>query len=194
MQIINSKLGRGIDGYDRFKLKEEEKHIILCFQNDDEKFGYLRSAEGKTLAPLLARSNIEFEPFVSTNHLKAVIRHANKSADARVKVNINMYGPQGAATEVGNTLSKGKMWLQKPDHARCGVVYDSPHFLTLKIDGIQVRPVQPLSQAINEKLEGMELREDRLRKMVEEVYTSLSNTRHLELVEGGDMVTRTLLR
>ncbi|KAK1765014.1 SNF2 family N-terminal domain-containing protein [Phialemonium atrogriseum] len=194
MQIIDSKLGKSSAGYERFKLNEQQDHVLLCFPDDGEEFGYLRSGVGKTLAPLLAKSYVEFEPIATTSNLKETIGRANKPAEAMVKVGINVYGRRWAAAEVGDALSRGKLWLQKPGHTRRGVAYDNPHFLPLKINGVQVQPVQPVSRVPNEGLAGKKHREGRLRKMVEEVYKSLGSTRHLDMVEGGNRVTAELLK
>jgi len=194
MQIIDGKLGKSSAGYERFELNKQQDHILLCFHDDGKEFGYLRSGVGKTLAPLLAKSCVEFEPIMPTSNVKDTIGRVNKSAEAMVKVDINVYGRRWAATEVGDALSRGKLWLQKSGHARCGVVYDNPHFLPLKVNGVQVQSVQPVNQAANEGLGSKKHRETRLRKMVEEVYKSLDNTRHLDMVEGGNRVTRKLLK
>lgn len=194
MQNIDGKLGKSSAGYEYFKLKQQEAHVVLCFHDDGEKFGYLRSGVGKTLIPLLAKSDVEFEPIVRTSNLKERIGRAKKPAEAWVEVDINTYGPRRAASEVGNALSQGKLWLQKSGHARCGVVYDNPHFLPLKINGVQVQSVQSVNKVANEGLASKKHRERRLREMVEEVYKSLDNTRHLDMVEGGNRVTRRLLK
>jgi hypothetical protein len=197
MRITDARLGESEAGSKRFELNEQEDHIVLCFHDDGKKFGYLRSGVGKTLAPLLAKSYVEFEPVVPTSNPKETIGRAKKPAtpaEAMVKVDLNVYGPRRAATEVGDALSRGKLWLQKSGHARREVVYDNPHFLPLKIDGIQMQAVQPVNQIVNDGLARKKDRNGRLRKMVEEVYKSLDNTRHLDMVEGGNRVTRKLLK
>ncbi|CZR69567.1 related to helicase-like transcription factor protein [Phialocephala subalpina] len=192
MQIIDDKLSKSSAGYERFKLNEQQDHIFLCFHDDGKDLGYLRSGVGKTLAPLLAESDVEFEPIVPTPNLKETIGRAKEPAEA--KVDINVYGPRRAAAEVGDVLSRGKLWLQKSDYARCGVAYDNPHFLSIKINGVQVQSVQPVNRVANEGVARRKPREEQLRKMVEEVYKSVDNARHLDMVEGGNGVGQKLLR
>ncbi|RYP37143.1 hypothetical protein DL767_003097 [Monosporascus sp. MG133] len=194
MQTIDGRLGKSEAGYERFKLDERQDHILLCFDDDGKDFGYLRSGVGRTLAPLLAKSYVEFEPIVRTSNLKETIGRAKTPAEAMVKVDINVYGPRRAAAEVGDDLSGGKLWLQKSDHARHGVVYDNPHFLPIKYNGVQVQPVQSVNQVANKGVAGKKSREEQLRQMVEEVYHSVDSTRHLDMVEGGDMVAQKLLK
>ncbi|RYO92417.1 hypothetical protein DL762_001697 [Monosporascus cannonballus] len=194
MQTIDGKLGKSSAGYERFKLNKQEDHILLCFHDDGKDFGYLRSSVGRTLAPLLAKSDVEFEPIVPTSNLKETIGRAKTPAEAMVKVDINVYGPRHAAAEVGDDLSGGKLWLQKSDHARHGVAYDNPHFLPIKFSGVQVQSVRSVNQVANKGVAGKRAREEELRKMVEEVYNSVDSARHLDMVEGGDMVARKLLK
>lgn len=194
MRITDANLGDSEAGHRRFELNKQEDHILLCFHDDGKEFGYLRSGVGKTLAPLLANSYVEFEPIVLTPNPVETIGRAKKPAETVVKVDINVYGPRRAAAEVGDALSRGKLWLQKSGHARRGVVYDNPHFLPLKVNGIQMQAIQPVNQIANDGLARKKHRKERLRKMVEEVYKSLDNTRHLDMVEGGDRVTRKLLK
>ncbi len=197
MRITDANLGGSEAGYRRFELIKQQEHILLCFHDDGMEFGYLRSGVAKALAPLLAKSYVEFEPIVLTSSPKETIGRAKKPAkpaEAMVKVDINVYGPRRAATEVGDVLSRGKLWLQKSGHARREVVYDNPHFLPLKINGIRMQAVQPVNQMVNDGVAKKKYRKERLRKMVEEVYKSLDNTRHLDMVEGGNRVTRKLLK
>ncbi|KAL7924430.1 SNF2 family N-terminal domain-containing protein [Trichoderma austrokoningii] len=199
MQVIHSKLGQRETMYERFKIKKEEEHVLLSFHGADdddksEKFGYLRSAVGKTLMPLLAMSNINLEPISQASTLRDIIGRANKASEAVAKVDINLYGPRCAAKEVGDTLSHGKLWLQKSNHMKRGVIYDNPHFLQLEMNGVAIQPTQPVSQARNEGPTGKQKRQDRLQKMVEEVYKSIDRSRDLKTVDGGDRVTQELLK
>ncbi|KAI1488686.1 SNF2 family N-terminal domain-containing protein [Biscogniauxia mediterranea] len=194
MQVIDDKLGKGEASYECFNLNKMKNHILLCFHDDNEEFGYLRSGVGKTLAPLLNSSCVELEPIAPTSNLKETIGRAQKPSEAMVKVDINLYGQRRAAAEVGDVLSGGKLWLQKPDHARRGMVYDNPHFLPIKINGVQVQSVQPENQDSNERVVKKKNREEQLRSMVKEVYKSVDNSRHLDVVEGGNIVARKLLK
>ncbi|PNP50378.1 hypothetical protein THARTR1_08905 [Trichoderma harzianum] len=195
MQTIYSKLDRSDAGLERFKLENRENHVILRFSDTSEDFGQVRSNVGTTLSSLLGNqsSNVELEPIVSISYLMDIIGRANRPAEAIVKVDINVYGPQSTAMKVGDDLSSGKLWLQKPSNMRCGVSYDNPHFLLLKMNGVQLQPKQPVKQAVREGSSSRRKREARLRSMVEEVYKSI-RTREIEAVDGGDRVVQTLKR
>lgn len=186
--------------YERFKIKKHSDHVLLSFYDADEndendgKFGYLRSAVGKALMPLLAMSHVNLEPIGQVSSLKDVIGRANKAAEAIARIDINLYGPRCAAKEVGDKLSYDKLWLQKSNHMKRGITYDNPHFLRLEISGVPIQSTQPVSQARNEGPMGKQKRQERLQKMVEEVYKSLDRSRDLDMVDGGDGVTQELLK
>jgi hypothetical protein len=199
MQVIHARLDKMGAIYERFKIKKQDDHVLLSFQDADDddgsgSFGYLRSAVCKTLLPLLALPHIKFEPIGQASSLKDIIGRANKPSEAIAKVDINLYGPPDAAKKVGDTLSQGKLWLQKSIHMKHGATYDNPHFLRLKTNGVQMQSIQSINQIGNEGTTGKQNREERLRKMVEEVYKSLDRSRDLDMVEGGDRVTQELLK
>ncbi|RGP79329.1 hypothetical protein FLONG3_2558 [Fusarium longipes] len=193
MSSFDDKLKTGDSSYQYFKPTEYQKQIMLCFPDDEKHFGHLSSLAGQTLMPLITRPRVQVEPLALKIDLREIIHRANKSADARVKVDINIYGPRSAATSIGEILSKGKLWLQRSIHGKEGLEYDNPHFLNITVadgsSGLVPNEVVATNGPAKKKT-----REEQLRKMVEEVYNAVDNTRELELVEGGDRVTRQLLR
>ncbi|KAJ0372873.1 hypothetical protein COL26b_008881 [Colletotrichum chrysophilum] len=203
MAITDSKLlaahqaamTSGKTQYQRFALSDSQDHVLLAFRDkENTDFGYLRTAPGKTLQPLLARTDVEFEPIAPTIALRETIGRAKKPVEAMVKVDINVYGPRGAAHEVGDKLSEGKLWLQKPAHPRKDVDYDNPH--VLRLDGVEVTAdnvVRPVNSGGPAKRQP---REDTLRKMMMEVYQSLDKNRdlrYLDKVDGGEGLNSQLL-
>ncbi|PTB66813.1 hypothetical protein BBK36DRAFT_1116970 [Trichoderma citrinoviride] len=197
MQAIHSRLNESEALYARFSIRKKEAHVVLRFQDADQDFGYLRSAVGTTVSPLLAKPNLEFEPVASASELLRIIGNASKASDAIVKVDINIYGPPSAGTEVGDALSDGKLWLQKSGHMRGGLVYDNPHYLRIKINGNQPRPTcaEPVRQLKSDRITSRRKREERLRKMIEEVYSSLNRNQQFDdAADAGDRVNRKLLR
>ncbi|KAL6922291.1 hypothetical protein FSST1_006317 [Fusarium sambucinum] len=194
MSSLDDRLKTGESAYQYFTPTEYQKQVMLCFPDDEKKhFGHLSSAAGQALMPLITRPRVDVEPLALKADLREIIHRANKSTDARVKVDINIYGPRSGATSVGEVLSNGKLWLQRSIHGKDGTEYDNPHFLSITVaeghNGMVPNEVVA-SNGPNKK----KTREDQLRKMVEEVYNAVDNTRELELVEGGDRVTRQLLR
>ncbi|KPA38492.1 helicase transcription factor protein [Fusarium langsethiae] len=193
MSSFDDRLKAGDSAYQYFKPTEYQKQVMLCFPEDKKHFGHLSSAAGQALMPLITRPQVDVEPLALKIDLREIIHRANKSADARVKVDINIYGPRSAATSVGEILSNGKLWLQRSIHGKDGTEYDNPHFLSITVADGHNGAVQKEVVASNGPTK-KKSREEQLRKMVEDVYNTVDNTRELELVEGGDRVTRQLLR
>ncbi|OTA02518.1 hypothetical protein A9Z42_0029100 [Trichoderma parareesei] len=194
MQTIHARLNASEAVYERFSITTQDNHVVLRFHDVDKDFGYLRSAVGATLSPLLAMQGLEFEPVALVSELLRIIGHASKASDAIVKVDIDIYGPPSAGTQVGDALSDGKLWLQKSGHMRGGFVYDNPHFLRLKTNGVQPQPTEPVRQSASNGLANRRNREERLRKLVEEVYSSLNRNRQVDAADAGDRVAQKLLR
>ncbi|KAF0328442.1 DNA repair and recombination protein rad5c [Colletotrichum asianum] len=194
MAVIDSKLvaamTAGKTQYQRFELSDSQDHVLLAFK-DKTDFGYLRSGPGKTISPLLTRAGVEFEPIAPTVTLRETIGRAKKPVEAMVKVDINVYGPRRAAPEVGDKLSEGKLWLQKPTHSRKDVDYENPHMLQL--DGVEEMTVEAVREVGGGGPAKRQPREENLRKMMLEVYQSLDKHRDLEKVGGGEGLKNELL-
>ncbi|KAG5759788.1 hypothetical protein H9Q72_012079 [Fusarium xylarioides] len=194
MSSIDKRLAAEASAYQYFTPTEYQNQLMLRFPGDGKHFGHLPLAAGQTLLPLMTQPSVDVEPLALKYDLREVISRANKPADARVKVDINIYGLRSKALDVGKILSRGKLWLQRSSHGRHGIAYENPHFLSISIHDSGADEVQNTQQAPNDGAPKKMSKEDQLRKMVDEVYKTVENNRELEMVEGGDRVTRQLLR
>ncbi|KAF4343738.1 helicase-like transcription factor [Fusarium beomiforme] len=194
MASIDERLAAEGSAYQHFIPTEYQNQLMLCFPNDGKHFGHLPSAAGKTLIPLITRPGVDIEPLALKFDLREVIHRANKSADARVKVNINIYGLRSEASYIGRILSDGKMWLQRSIHGRRHMAYENPHFLSISIQDSDPGEAQNTQLVLNESVQKKKTKEDQLRMMVEEIYKTVENNHELEMIEGGERVTRQLLR
>ncbi|KAK1634848.1 SNF2 family domain-containing protein [Colletotrichum phormii] len=200
MAVIDTKLREssqasapGKTAYQRFTLTDSQEHICLSFKDDNTtEFGYLRSGPGKALARLLSPdSHVEFEPIAPTRTLRETIGRAKKPVEAMVKVDINVYGPRRAAKSVGDKLTEGKLWLQKSDHARREHSYENPH--VLKIQGGEAMPEHTINEVNSGQPAGRQPREEKLRRMMIEVYDSIKNKRHFNRELGDKRLKNDLL-
>ncbi|KAF5570891.1 helicase-like transcription factor [Fusarium phyllophilum] len=195
MSSIDKRLAADASAYQYFTPTDYQKQLMLCFPGDEKHFSHLPLAAGQTLLPLMAQPSVDIEPLALKHDLREVISRANKPADARVKVDINIYGLRSKALYIGKILSNGKLWLQRSSHGRHGIAYENPHFLNISVQDTGINEDQNTglvvpSDAVPKKMS----KEDQLRKMVDEVYKTVENNRELEMVEGGDKVTQQLLR
>ncbi|KAH7204550.1 P-loop containing nucleoside triphosphate hydrolase protein [Fusarium oxysporum] len=194
MSFIDKRLAAEASAYQYFTPKEYQKQLMLCFPGDKKQFGHLPSAAGQTLLLLMTQPSVDIQPLALRYDLREVINRANKPADARAKVDINIYGLRSKALDIGKRLSNGKLWLQRSSHGRHGIAYENPHFLNISIQDTGAGEVQNTQLAPNDGVPKKMSKEDQLRKMVDEVYKTVENNREIEMVEGGDRVTRQLLR
>ncbi|EXL98594.1 SNF2 family N-terminal domain-containing protein [Fusarium oxysporum II5] len=194
MSSIDERLAAEVSAYQYFTSKEYQKQLMLCFPGDEKYFGHLPSAAGQTLLLIMGETSVNIQPLALRYDLREVINRANKPADARVKVDINIYGLRSKALDIGKRLSNGKLWLQRSSHGRHGFAYENPHFLNISIQDTGAGEVQDTQPAPSDGVPKKMSKEDQLRKMVDEVYKTVENSRELEMVEGGDKVTRQLLR
>lgn len=151
----------------RFKLQAKRDHILLSF-DDETEFGFLRVGMTKGLTDLITKSTLQFEAVAETESLRETIGKAQKPADALVRVSINIYGPPSEADDVGSDLSKYKLWLQKPDHPRRGVVYKNPQ--VLEFEGIDLTLLDKPSELVQKSQPKIRSNEDHLRQTVSKVY------------------------
>ncbi|KAI1009786.1 hypothetical protein LB504_003156 [Fusarium proliferatum] len=194
MSSIDERLAAETSAYQCFTPTEYQKQLMLRFPGDGDHFGHLPLAAGQTLLLLMTQPSVDIQPLALRCDLREVISRANKPADARVKVDINIYGLRSKALDIGKRLSNGKLWLQRSSHGRHGVAYENPHFLSISVQDTGIDEVQITGLAVSDSAPKKVSKEDQLRKMVDEVYKTVENNRELEMVEGGDRVTRRLLR
>ncbi|KAH7255324.1 SNF2 family N-terminal domain-containing protein [Fusarium redolens] len=194
MSFIDERLAAEGSAYQYFTPTEYQKQLMLCFPGDEKHFGHLPSATGQTLLLLMTQPSVDIQPLALKCDLREVINRANIPADARVKVDINIYGLQSEALNIGKRLSDGKLWLQRSIHGRHGIAYANPHFLNISIQDTGSEEVLNTQLAFSDGAPKKRSKEDQLRKMVEEVYKTVEKNRELEMVEVGGRVTRQLLR
>jgi len=66
-----------------------------------------------------------------TSRSSSDISTAKTAREAHTRVNINVYGSDHSAIDVGRCLSRHKIWLQRPDWHEPQCTYRNPHFLTV---------------------------------------------------------------
>ncbi len=113
-----------------FTLEIRPQHVMLLFL-DGTDFGFFRGNLTNPLHPLLSRPRLKLEGVAKTRDLIHRIGETGTSRDAIVLVSINLYGPRAEADEVGEALSRDKLWLQRPAFLPSQFSYHNPQFLHL---------------------------------------------------------------
>ena len=93
-------------------------------------FGYLRSHMQGLFSGLLTRPDLIFEAMIPTATLMEKISGFKKPTGAVVPVDVYVYGPREAATDIGRRLSSKNLFLQRPGCSRLGFWYENPQVLT----------------------------------------------------------------
>ena len=186
------KAANGSNGYYYFYTSNIERpsaHLVLTFQDNTE-FGYLNTHISKALEDLIQRPSIQLEAVGLTRTIREVIGRATKPTDADVRVNINVYGSEEARKDVGRHLSDQKIYLQRPDCQKPETIYDNPH--VLKFPDLEIPSFENRSEMASHRVETPHDPES-FRKIVDNVYASLTRGTKLNRMEGDSRVETPLL-
>jgi SWI/SNF-related matrix-associated actin-dependent regulator of chromatin subfamily A3 len=184
------KPAHGSNDYYEFNIGSSPGHVLKFQDNVD--FGRVNAHTSKVLENLFSKPSIQIEVFGSRSAIREAIGRATKATDAIARVNINVYGP-GEATEVreevAHHLSGRKIYLQRPDNPRPGTVYDNPHVLKfpdMDISSFVYKELAPRRTKVSGDPE-------KLQKIVDNVYASLTRGSKLNRMEGDHRVETELL-
>ena len=168
------------------------EHILLSYPDGTE-LGILNDHHSKIWKELTAIPSIRFEALCQNHVLHDTVSRAEKAGDAKIRVNVNVYGPKSSSKDVGDRLSSHKVYLQKPNFYENAVIYDNPHIITFAdmptcrgLAGEQLRKTDQESENVTPDPE-------RLRKTVSEVYSSLKRGTRLDGFKGDERLNTKLL-
>ncbi|TID18363.1 hypothetical protein E6O75_ATG06439 [Venturia nashicola] len=167
------------------QVKKDNKGVILTFP-DGTDFGILNIQATKALEDVISWPSIRMDAFVDIEPLRATLGRATKAADAKTRVNINIYGDQESSQKVGKRLSQEKIYLQKPDHRRSGSAYDNPHIISfpnlhvtqLEVEQDETRDGPATMTSVSQ-----------FEKTVSQVYASLKRGANLQRIGGSRLST-----
>ncbi|KAF2230719.1 hypothetical protein EV356DRAFT_453359 [Viridothelium virens] len=190
LKVINRTEGQD---YQPFRIAMSSEEQVFLFFPDGTEFGVLNDHHSKTWKEFVDDSSIEFEALAQHSVLHDTISRAEKSSDAKVRVNINVYGPISSSKDIGNKLSMHKTYLQNPHIYRVGYTYENPHVITFP-------EIQPSSSVVTEQIEEAtgntepeKSDAERFRKTVNEVYSSLKRGAKLDGFKGDERLNTKLL-
>jgi hypothetical protein len=171
---MRSKSGRTIL---RFPLTFHHDSIFLQL-TDEVKLGHLQDPVLLALRSLPSRESLIFEAIVRLGDLRDRIL-ADRQGQAIITSDIHISGPMALSRDVGQCLSKYKVWLQQPDH-QTNYIYDNPHKIRFpEMDGLvqydggaQAEPVAP------------QLYDGGIEQIVQELQTETHRNDNLERVTG----------
>lgn len=183
------KAANGSNDYCTFNIERPSTRLVLRFQDNTE-FGHLNTHISKALEALVQRLSIQLEAVGATSTIREVIGRATKATDADVRVNINVYGSEEARKDVGRHLSDQKVYLQRPECQRPGTIYDNPH--VLKFPDLEIPSFENQLEIASHRVKTSDNPEN-FRKIVDNVYASLTRGTKLNRMEGDSRVETSLL-
>jgi SWI/SNF-related matrix-associated actin-dependent regulator of chromatin subfamily A3 len=172
-----------------FGITKNNSQLYLIFL-DGTQFGQLNERTTKALDSIIDLPSVQLEVLVDLVALRETMCRAIKASDATIRVNINVYGTREARKEVGDRLSRSKIYLQHPDQKRGASIYDNPHVL-------QLPGMEALSQSL--KPDGVVEsapkadKAEQFKNAVSNVYASLKRSSHLNRMVGDNRLRTPLL-
>src|ERR1700761_5316363 len=100
--------------------------------SDGTLVGSINELVSKILKDLQRDTSIRLQPFADKRKVLDTVYRAKKERDATVYISIHIYGPKSKAEYVGDHLSKGRIWLQRPDLPQALGIYHNPHNITFE--------------------------------------------------------------
>jgi SWI/SNF-related matrix-associated actin-dependent regulator of chromatin subfamily A3 len=157
-------------------LQRDDDRALLTYK-DGTIFGELDDQTKKALSGI--RSFVECDTYAPTKPIYEVLGKGAK--EVVVRVNIDIYGFQEFGKEVGGSLAKNKVYLQKPNFLRAGVPYENPHVLVLPGYTSQTNP-SPLDTIVTEKNDATE--EPSFQETMEDIFSHLTRDQDLAGING----------
>jgi SWI/SNF-related matrix-associated actin-dependent regulator of chromatin subfamily A3 len=194
MLDLEVKLGNIVEASHRMSImKSDEQFLVVFF--DGTEMGQLNAQLEKAFDSIFQQQqHVDFEVFAPIKQIRETIGKSTKEKDAIVRVNINMYGNRDCAQQVGQQLSKHKVYLQRPDEVRAGLVYDNPHELKLKLPNVQLLYNNcEANTTTNEEVRTVSEKAEAFKKTISNVYSSLTRGQKLIGLEGDGRLKTQLL-
>lgn len=179
-----------IKGHFLMKLNQVKEQFLVAF-DDDMMLGEVNTQLEQALRRIAEQHHqVEFEVFVPKPATQETIGRAIQEKDAVIRVQVNVYGSYMAAQQVGKELSQSKLYLQRPVYIRDGSTYSNPHII--KLSGQQIVPFGELTPPKDQIIESRS--PESLKKVVLEVYSSLTRSKNLRGLEGDHRIMTKLLK
>ncbi|KAI0538256.1 SNF2 family N-terminal domain-containing protein [Xylaria digitata] len=175
-----------------FTVERKVDHLVIAF-SDSVTLGILSDSMFESLGPIMERESPSFflEGVAPLNLLRDRIGKINKSSDRKIRIDINVYGSRDTMTKIGEELSLKKVWLQKPDNYKTSFPYENPHVVKFPEINHVSAGANDMRRPLDE--EGQLAKQDRIQKMVSDVYVSLQRAGELETTSGDRRLQTALL-
>lgn len=186
---LNSETMSQAVGQWSFGITKDNSQLYLMFLGGTQ-FGQLNERITKALDSIIDLPSVQLEALVDLVALRETMCRAIKASDATIRVNINVYGTREARKEVGDRLSRSKIYLQHPDQIRGASIYDNPH--VLQLPGMEASSQSLKPDGVVESASKAD-KAEQFKSAVSNVYASLKRSSHLKRMEGDNRLRTPLL-
>jgi SWI/SNF-related matrix-associated actin-dependent regulator of chromatin subfamily A3 len=187
---LNSEITSQAAGHWSFGITKDTSQLYLKFR-DGTQLGLLNAHTTEALDGVTDLPSVQLEALVDLIALRETMCRATKASDATIRVNINVYGTREARKEVGDRLSRGKVYLQHPDQQRGTSIYDNPH--VLQLPGIKTSNQNLKPDGVVESASKAD-KAEQFKNAVSNVYASLKRSSHLKRMAGDNRLRTPLLQ
>ncbi|KAL2820861.1 SNF2 family N-terminal domain-containing protein [Aspergillus cavernicola] len=177
-----------------FPIKQSNRNngeLFLTFP-DGSKLGQLTEKMVRALRSLASQPQFEMEAPTDLRIVANLIHHASKASEAKIRVNINVYGLESHRDQIGKELSNHGLFLQPPKGFRVELRYDNPHLLRLdgmdKTDSEEEKDIEVEEVDIHTPPE----RNQDFGETMADVFESLRRPEGLNRLEGNENLNRAL--
>lgn len=180
------------DHVEHFTLEKRSDSAVICLE-PGLTFAYLNEGQGKVLATIMERwPSLQLEGVAYTHSMIDQIGKVTKSHERKVRIDINIYGPEKIAAEVGQALSSNRAYLQRPDQCRENIAYRNPH--VIEFEGITTSSQTLRDIRMGGRSDTLPTEEsDRLQTMMAEVRETLNMADEPTRTEGDRRLLTQLL-
>ncbi|KAF2638942.1 hypothetical protein P280DRAFT_404018 [Massarina eburnea CBS 473.64] len=173
-------------------ITNSENQYVVTFP-DGTVLGEANAQLEKALTTIFEQQyQIDFEVFAPIRPIRETISRATKEKEAIVRVNINIYGTRTIVQGIGQELSSHKIYLQRPDYIKPGLVYDNPHIL--KLAAFQLPLIDQIDDLREDRKQENETKKEKdFKKTINTIYSSLTRNESLAGLEGDSRLKTKLL-
>ncbi|KAF2994772.1 hypothetical protein E8E14_002949 [Neopestalotiopsis sp. 37M] len=123
---------------------------FLTLRHGQQKFGRLNKGLCRHLLDLVANQQLRFQVFIANKDLSAAMRSLNGQPPDHLPAEINIYGPEADAREIGEILSKTGIFLQLPRYGTSSVGYHNPQMMQLEVHSDLLSPEVSRADSTND--------------------------------------------
>lgn len=180
--------------FQSFEVSKYSDYFMLKF-SDQSLFAQVNEMASGGLSTLCDIQSVEIRAFAITERINHVFQHAKRPGEAKLQVDLNIYGLAEDAELVGQKLSGAKLYLQDPDQGLSNIEYNNPH--VIHFPGIEEPVVESATSdfltGIPKTLGADKKERKALAETINQIYQSLTRSRHLERMHISPKIVTPLL-